>query len=91
MKPKPYSETQLHRFMDKMGDAFDYAINDCKIDGAEFVKMLVASTACKKIENGEASYISGKSGIEIAIECVYEISGKELSVEPREKCSRRAQ
>ncbi len=91
MEPKPYSETQLNRFMDKMGDAFDYAINDCKIDGTEFVKMFVASTACKKIENGEASYISGKSGIEIAIGCVYEITGKELSVEPSEKSSRSVQ
>lgn len=91
MKPKPYSESQLNRFMDKMGDAFDYAINDCKIDGTEFVKMFVASTACKKIENGEASYISGKSGLEIAIECVYEIIGKALSVEPSEKFNRGAQ
>ena len=91
MKPKPYSESQLNRFMDKMGDAFDYAINDCKIDGTEFVKMFVASTACKKIENGEASYISGKSGAEIAIECIYEITGKELSIEPSEKYSRSAQ
>lgn len=74
-----------------MGDAFDYAINDCKIDGTEFVKMFVASTACKKIENGETSYISGKSGIEIAVECVYEITGKALSVEPTEKFSRSAQ
>lgn len=91
MKPKPYSETQLNRFMDKIGDAFDYAINDCKIDGTEFVKMFVASTACRKIENGEAGYISGKSGIEIAIKCVYEITGKELSVEPSEGFSRSAQ
>ncbi len=91
MKPKPYSEIQLNRFMDKMGDAFDYAINDCKIDGTEFVKMFVASTACKKIENGEASVISGKSGVEIAIECVYEITGKELSVEPSERYSRSVQ
>ena len=91
MKPMPYPEAQLNRFMDKMGDAFDYAINDCKIDGAEFVKMFAASTACKKIENGEASYISGKSGIEIAIECVYEIIGKALSVEPSEKFNRGAQ
>ncbi len=74
-----------------MGDAFDYAINDCKIDGTEFVKIFVASTACKKIENGEASYILGKSGIEIAVECVYEIAGKELSVELSEKFSRSAQ
>ena len=91
MKLKPYSETQLNRFMDKMGDAFDYAINDCNMYGNEFVKMFVASTACKKIESGEASYISGKSGTEIAVECVYEITDKALSVEPIEKFSRSAQ
>ncbi|MDE6666728.1 MAG: transcriptional regulator, partial [Clostridia bacterium] len=91
MKLKPYSEAQLNRFMEKMGDAFDYAITDCNIAGTEFVKMFVASTACKKIENGEASYISGKSGIEIAIECVYEITGKKLAVEPSEKFSCSAQ
>lgn len=91
MKPMPYPEAQLNRFMDKMGDAFDYVINDCKIDGAEFVKMFVASIVCKRIENGEASYISGKSGLEIAIECVYEIIGKALSVEPSEKFNRGAQ
>lgn len=77
--------------MDKMGDAFDYPIKDCKIAGALFVKMFVSSTACKKIENGEASYTSGKSSIKIAIECVYEITGKALSVEPSEKFNRSAQ
>lgn len=91
MKPKPYSESRLNRFMDKMGEAFDYVINDCKMDGADFVKIFVASTVCKKIENGEASYISGKSGIDIAIECVYEITGKELSVEPSGEFNRSAQ
>ena len=74
-----------------MGDAFDYAINDCKIDGTEFIKMFVASTVCKKIESGETSYISRKSGIEIAIACVYEITGKELSVKPSEEFNRSAQ
>lgn len=49
MKTKPYSETQLHRFMDKIGDAFDYAINDCKIDGIEFVKMFVQVPPVRKL------------------------------------------
>lgn len=79
MKVKPYSESQINKLMDKMGDVSDYAINDCKIVGAEFFKIFVASTVCKKIENGEASCISGKSGIEIAIECVNEVTGKELN------------
>lgn len=91
MKIKPYSESQLNRFMDKMGDAFDFAINDCKINGKDFVKIFTASNICKKIENGEASYLSGKSGIEIVVECVYEITGKELTIEPSEKPNRSAE
>lgn len=91
MVMRAYPETYLNRAMSIMGDAFDYAINDCKIDGAEFIKMFAASTICKKIENGEANYLSGKSGIEIVVECVYETTGKELSVEPNEKFSRSAQ
>lgn len=91
MKVRSYSESQVNNLMDKMGDAFDYAINDCKIAGAEFVKIFAASTVCKKIENGEASCISGKSGIEIAIECVNEITGKELNVTPRERYERTAE
>ena len=91
MVMRAYPETYLNRAMSIMGDAFDYAINDCKIDGAEFVKMFAASTACKKIENGEASYLSGKSGIEIVIECVYEMTGKEIFIEPSEKFNRSAQ
>ncbi len=85
MKVRLYSESQVNRLMDKIGDTFDYAINDCNIAGAEFVKMFSASTICKKIENGDASYISGKSGIEIAVESVNEITSKELNVIPRER------
>ena len=91
MKVRPYSESQVNNLMDKMGDAFDYAINDCKIAGAEFVKIFVASMVCKKIENGDVSCISGKSGIEIAIECVNEITGKELNIATRERYERTAE
>ncbi len=88
---KPYSESQVNNLMNKMGDAFDYAINDCEIAGAEFAKIFAASTVCKKIENGDASCISGKSGIEIAVECVNEIVGKELSIPQCERYERTAE
>ncbi len=91
MKIRSYSESQLNSLMDKIGDAFDYAINDCKIAGAEFVKMFATSTVCKKIENGDVSCISGKSGIEIVVECVNEITGKELNTSPRERYERTAE
>lgn len=86
-----YSEAKLNNMTDKMGDAFDYAVNDCKIAGGEFAKIFAASTACKKIENGDVSCISGKSGIEIAIECVDEITDKEMNIIPRERYERTAE
>lgn len=91
MKVRPYSESQANSLMDKIGDAFDYAINDCKIAGTEFTKIFAASTVCKKIENGDVNCISGKSGIEIAVECVNEITGKELNTSPRERYERTAE
>ena len=91
MKVRPYSESQVDSLMDKIGDVFDYAVNDCKIPGTEFVKIFAASTVCKKIENGDVSCISGKSGVEIAIESVNEITGKELSITPRERYERTAE
>ena len=91
MKVRQCPESQLNRLMDKIGDTFDYAINDCKIAGTEFAKIFAASTVCKKIENGDASCVSGKSGIEIAIECVNEIADRELNVTPRERYERTAE
>ncbi len=91
MKVRLYSESQVNNLMNKMGDAFDYAINDCKIAGADFVKIFAASTVCKKIENGDVSYTAGKSGIEIAIESINEITGKKLCVTPRERYERTAE
>ncbi|MCD8075916.1 MAG: hypothetical protein LUF27_12980 [Lachnospiraceae bacterium] len=49
---------------------FDYAVNDCGIAGSSFIKMLAGSSICNRIENGEPTYLAGKSGIEIARECV---------------------
>ena len=78
-----YPETYLNSAMSAMGDAFDYAINDCGIAGCEFAKMFSASAVCKRMENGEVNYLAGKSGIEIVIESVLEVTGKELNIAQR--------
>ena len=67
-----------------LGDAFDYAVNTCEIPGKKFTQMFLVSSASARLENGEPAYLAGKSGIELAIELVYETSGKELSEEPAE-------
>lgn len=83
-----YQEIYLSNAQAMLGDAFDYAINVCHIPGSSFVKLLVASTISKRLENGEPSYLSGKSGIEVAMEILAETTGKVPDAAPQEHFGR---
>ncbi|WP_405378695.1 helix-turn-helix domain-containing protein [Phascolarctobacterium sp.] len=87
---RAYQELYLSRAQSALGEAFDYAINTCNISGNDFVKMFVASSVSKRMENGEPTYIAGKSGIDIVIEIVTETVGKQLAIEQHE-CLERSQ
>ncbi|MGN0267749.1 MAG: helix-turn-helix domain-containing protein [Lachnospiraceae bacterium] len=50
--------------------------------------MFIASSASKRMENGEPAYIAGKSGIEIVVEIIAETKGQELQIEPQEHFGR---
>ncbi len=73
-----YREIYLSKAQATLGDAFDYAVNTCGISGSVFVKLFVASSISKRMENGEPAYVAGKSGIELVREIVAETMGKEL-------------
>ena len=60
-----YQEMYLSKAQAMLGDAFDYAVNVCNISGNDFTKLFLASSASERMENGEISYIAGKSGGEI--------------------------
>ena len=83
-----YREIYLSNAMSALGDAFDYAINTCNIPGDDFIKLFVVSSISKRMENGEPSLLSGKSGIEIAMEVVLETTGKQLETIPPESMER---
>lgn len=83
-----YQEYYLSSAQKAIGDAFDYAINTCKIEGSDFVKMFLASPISKKIENGEPLYLKGKSGIEIAIEIIEVALGIEFDYVPKVRYAR---
>ncbi len=83
MTIRAYPEIYLSHAMASMGEAFDYIVNDCDMVGGDFVKMLLGSPICRKLENGEPAYLSGKSGIELAREIVESVTGKVLTVEPQ--------
>ena len=83
-----YHEIYLNRAQSALGTVFDYAINTCKINGKDFVKIFAVSNICKRFEKGESTVVSGKSGIEIAREVIFEATGKQLDVEPQNSFAR---
>lgn len=83
-----YHEIYLSKAQSLLGTAFDYAINDCGISGSDFINLFIISSVSRRIENGEAFYIAGKSGIEIVREIVFETKGEALEVEARESYGR---
>lgn len=83
MTTRAYQETYLSNAQAALGDAFDYAVNVCGISGNSFIKMFIASSISKRMENGEPTYLSGKSGIEIVKEILTETTGKDGSVKPQ--------
>lgn len=78
-----YRETYLSKAQSVLGDAFHYAVNTCGISGSDFIKLFVASSVSKRMENGEPAYLAGKSGIEIVVEVIAETMGKEVDDEPQ--------
>ena len=85
---RAYQEIYLSKAQSVIGDAFDYAVNTCAILGADFVKLFIASSVSKRMENGEPAYLAGKSGFEIVREIVAETKGQELQIEPQEHFGR---
>ena len=83
-----YQEMYLSKAQAVIGDTFDYAVNTCAIPETDFVKLFIASSVSKRMENGEPAYLAGKSGIEIVREIVAETKGKELQIEPQEQFGR---
>ena len=83
-----YQEIYLSKAQAVLGDAFDYAVNTCKINGSDFIKLFIASSVSKRMQNGEPAYLAGKSGIEIVLEVIFETMGKQLQVDPMDHMGR---
>lgn len=83
-----YQEIYLSKAQATLGDAFDYAVNTYGMKGSDFVKLFVASSVSKRMENGEPACLAGKSGIEIVLEVIFETMGKTIQAEPTEHMGR---
>ena len=83
-----YQEIYLSNAQALLGDAFDYAINACGVAGDSFIKLFSVSSVSNRIENGEPSYLLGKSGIETAVDVLVETTGKAPTAKPQANFSR---
>jgi len=88
MMIRAYREIYLSKAQSVLGDAFDYALNVCNLQGEDFVKKFVASSVSRRMENGEPTFLTGKSGIEIVRDVVRETTGEEIKADPEENLGR---
>ncbi len=91
MMAHAYPEMYLANTQSALGDAFDYATNACGITGNDFAKLFITSSISKRMENGEPAIIAGKSGIEIAIELIYDTTGENLEARQYEQIGHSAE
>lgn len=69
-----YAEQYLHDAMTNLGEAFDYAVNACKLKPDTFMELFIASGYAEKFGKGNPKVVSGFSGTELVME-VYLKSG----------------
>lgn len=73
-----YDEIYLDDAMETLGGAVEYATLFCKIDGQAFLDLFLVSGIADEFGRGNVKYISGMSGIELAMN-ILEKCGKDAS------------
>ena len=83
-----YPEIYLSKAQAALGEAFDFAVNTCNIPGNDFIRLFISSSVSERMEKGEPSIVAGKSGIEIALDVIFETTGKDLDIKPGDRFER---
>jgi len=79
---RAYKETYLYNAANKLGSMMDYAINDCGLDGDQYLHMFISSGLAQQFEHGNPRVIAGMSGIEIAVGTILSATGRAPGTEP---------
>ena len=85
---RAYRETYLSKSRSLLGEAFDYALNSCRISGEDFTGYFVSGPFSKRMENGEPAVLSGMSGIELARAVITNATGKTIDMKPQDTFTR---
>ncbi|MCL1982097.1 MAG: helix-turn-helix transcriptional regulator [Clostridiales bacterium] len=75
-----YNKTYLFHAANKFGNMMDYAVNDCNLDGDQYLHMFTVSGMAEQFEHGNPRVVAGMSGIEIAMETIRTVCGKPPAV-----------
>lgn len=75
MTTHAYDEDYLDAAMNCLGDAFDYAVNVCKVPLCEFYDAFTTSRFARQFENGTPRIVLGLSGAELVREIFNKIDG----------------
>lgn len=78
MMIRAYDEIHLDDAMETLGNAIEYAVLFCEIDGQEFIDLFITSGIAAEFGKGNVKYVAGMSGIELAL-LVLEECGKKAS------------
>ena len=80
-----YQETYLNKAQTTLGEAFDYAFNDCGISIKDLNSIIVNSEIISRFEQGDPAIIAGKSGPEIIIDIFYQAKNEYIKKTPEIK------
>ena len=73
-----YDKDYLYYAQNNLGHMFDFAINTCEYSLDEFFDMFRVSNVCKQFEEGNPTYLVGKTGCELARLVIFEVKEKEI-------------
>ncbi len=73
-----YNKLYLNDAQVLLANAFDYAINDCKLSPDWFARLFIRSNIAKEFETGSPAILSGRSGIEIVQDILSKVDPGEV-------------
>jgi len=73
---RAYKESYLYNAANTMGCMMDFSINDCGLDGDNYLQMFISTGLAQEFEHGNPRVIAGMSGAEIAIDTIRSVTGR---------------
>lgn len=83
-----YSQLYLNDAMCTLGEMLDYAVNDCRYELEQFFEWFAFSAVGALFESGDPKYVTGMSGVELAREVVWHVTGNRIENEPHQSIDR---